>query len=135
MIDHMGFRVRNLTASRRFYEAVAAALGLAVIDNGDEAFLLGRSETQPVPFIWIGTTLPAFWTSDHVVAAAPIHLSFTAPSPAAVDRFYDLAIEAGGLDNGAPGPRGPTEAGYYAAFVLDPDGNNIEAGSRAIVAG
>lgn len=55
MIDHMGFRVRDLAASRRFYDACAQALGLQVIDNTAESFLIGRSTTQPLPFIWIGT--------------------------------------------------------------------------------
>ena len=135
MIDHLGFRVRNLTDSRRFYEACAAALGLAVIDNTPDSFLVGRSASEPIPFLWVGTVNPAFWTSAHVVSAAPIHLAFTASSQEAVDRFYDTALEAGGRDNGAPGPRGPQEMGYYAAFVLDPDGNNIEAGCRAVSAG
>jgi catechol 2,3-dioxygenase-like lactoylglutathione lyase family enzyme len=135
MIDHLGFRVRNPADSRRFYEACAAALGLAVIDNTQESFLVGRSAQEPIPFLWVGTANPAFWTSDHVVSAAPIHLAFAASSHDAVDRFYAMALEAGGRDNGAPGPRGPQEMGYYAAFVLDPDGNNIEAGSRAVTAG
>jgi catechol 2,3-dioxygenase-like lactoylglutathione lyase family enzyme len=134
MIDHFGFRVSDLDASRQFYEACAAALGLAVIDNSPESFLVGRDPSNPIPFLWIGTALPAFWTSDHVTSAAPVHLAFEAHSHEAVDRFYELAMEAGGRDNGAPGPRGPVNMGYYAAFVLDPDGNNIEAGCRAITA-
>jgi catechol 2,3-dioxygenase-like lactoylglutathione lyase family enzyme len=131
MINHMGFRVRDLQAARRFYDACAGALGIAVIDNGPEAFLIGRSAQQPVPFVWVGITSPAFWTSEHVTSAAPIHLAFDAPSREAVDAFHREALKAGGRDNGGPGPRGPEEMGYYAAFVLDPDGNNIEAGIRS----
>jgi catechol 2,3-dioxygenase-like lactoylglutathione lyase family enzyme len=131
MIDHLGFRVRDLAEARRFYEACAGALGVAVIDNTAESFLIGRSAAEPVPFIWIGTARPAFWTGTHATSAAPMHFAFTAPSREAVDAFHKAAIEAGGRDNGAPGPRGPQEMGYYAAFVLDPDGNNIEAGFRA----
>jgi len=130
MIDHMGFRVRDLAAARRFYEACAAVLGLEVIDNTPDSFLIGRSAARPLPFIWVGTPQPAFWTADHRTSASPIHLAFTAPDRSAVDRFHEAALAAGGADSGAPGLRGPQERGYYAAFVLDPDGNNIEAGAR-----
>ncbi len=130
MLDHMGFRVRDLAASRRFYDACAAAVGLATIDNSEESFLIGRSAEQPLPFIWVGTALPAFWTPAHATSAAPIHLAFAARDRAAVDAFYAAGLEAGGMGNGAPGPRGPEAMKYYAAFVLDPDGNNIEAGVR-----
>jgi catechol 2,3-dioxygenase-like lactoylglutathione lyase family enzyme len=130
MIDHFGFRIRDLAAARRFYEACASALGLSVIDNSAESFLIGRSAERPIPFIWIGTAHPAFWTAEHATSKSPIHVAFSAPSREAVDRFYTSALEAGGRDNGAPGPRGPAEMGYYGAYVLDPDGNNIEAGFR-----
>jgi catechol 2,3-dioxygenase-like lactoylglutathione lyase family enzyme len=130
MIDHFGFRVRDLAAARRFYEACANALGLGVIDNTAESFLIGRSAEQPIPFIWIGTAHPAFWRAEHVTSKSPIHVAFSASSREAVDRFYAFTLEAGGRDNGAPGPRGPEEMGYYGAYVLDPDGNNIEAGFR-----
>jgi catechol 2,3-dioxygenase-like lactoylglutathione lyase family enzyme len=131
VIDHLGFRVRNLAAARRFYEAVARALGLAVADNTPESFVFGRSAQKPVPFLWVGTTSPAFWTEDHRTSQSPIHVAFTATSREAVNEFHRSALAAGGRDNGAPGPRGPAELNYYAAFVLDPDGNNIEAGFRA----
>ena len=130
MLDHMGFRVKNLEAARRFYDACAGPLGLATIDNSEQSFLIGRSAKKPLPFIWVGTALPAFWTAAHTTSAAPIHVAFAAKDRAAVDRFYAAALDAGGMDNGAPGRRGPEEMNYYAAFVLDPDGNNIEAGVR-----
>jgi catechol 2,3-dioxygenase-like lactoylglutathione lyase family enzyme len=130
MIDHMGFRVRDLAASRRFYEACAGAIGLQVIDNTEESFLIGRSAEVPIPFIWVGTAQPAFWTSGHMTSNSPIHIGFSAANHAAVDAFYKAAMAAGGRDNGAPGPRGPKEMKYYGAYVLDPDGNNIEAGAR-----
>jgi catechol 2,3-dioxygenase-like lactoylglutathione lyase family enzyme len=130
VIDHLGFKVRDLAVSRRFYEACAKAIGLSVIDNTAESFLVGRSAQWPVPFLWVGTAQPAFWTEDHQTSRSPIHLAFTAESAAAVDEFHRAALAAGGKDNGEPGPRGPKEMNYYAAFVLDPDGNNIEAGFR-----
>ena len=130
MIDHMGFRVRDLAASRRFYNACAQPLGLQVIDNTAESFLIAHSAAQHLPFIWVGTTLPAFWNATHVVSASPIHIGFAAADRDAVDDFYRAALAAGGRDNGSPGPRGPAEMKYYGAYVLDPDGNNIEAGVR-----
>jgi catechol 2,3-dioxygenase-like lactoylglutathione lyase family enzyme len=130
MFDHIGFRVRDLGAARRFYDAIAKALGLQTIDNTQESFLLVRSGDEPLPFVWIGTALPAFWTPAHVTSGSPIHIGFKAPDRATVDAFHRAALAAGGTDNGGPGPRGPAVMKYYAAFVLDPDGNNIEAGVR-----
>ncbi|WP_072390972.1 VOC family protein [Hyphomicrobium sp. CS1GBMeth3] len=130
MIDHMGFRVGDLAKARVFYDACTKALGLATLDNSENSFLIGSSSTEPLPFIWIGTDEPAFWKAAHRTSASPIHLAFRAADHATVDAFYRAALAAGGTDNGAPGPRGPKEMGYYAAFVLDPDGNNVEAGVR-----
>ena len=130
MIDHMGFRVRDLAASRRFYDACAGAIGIQTIDNSESSFLVVRSIAEHLPFVWIGTAQPAFWSGAHETSASPVHLSFQARDRAAVDAFHRAALAAGGVDNGAPGMRGPPEMKYYAAFVLDPDGNNIEAGVR-----
>lgn len=130
MFDHIGFRIRDLAAARRFYEAIASPLGLQVADNTETSFLIGRSAEEPMPFIWIGTDLPSFWNAGHIVSASPIHVAFVAPDQEAVDAFHRAALAAGGRDNGAPGPRGPAAMNDYAAYVLDPDGNNIEAGKR-----
>ncbi|MBL8553724.1 MAG: VOC family protein [Phenylobacterium sp.] len=130
MFDHMGFRVRDLAAARRFYEAVAPPLGLHVVDNTASSFVLTPNPDWPVPFVWIGTDRPAFWREGDQTSASPIHLALQAADRGAVAAFHRAAIAAGGTDNGAPGPRGPAVARYYAAFVLDPDGNNIEAGVR-----
>ena len=130
MIDHFGFRVRDLARARFFYDAVLQPLGLQAVDNTKESFVIGRSQAEPLPFIWVGIAEPAFWTSAHETSRSPIHVAFKATSRDAVDAFHRAALAAGGTDNGAPGPRGPAEMKYYAAFVLDPDGNNIEAGVR-----
>jgi catechol 2,3-dioxygenase-like lactoylglutathione lyase family enzyme len=130
MFDHIGFRVEDLGRARRFYEAVTATLGLAVIDNSDTSFLVVKSPDEPIPFVWIGTEQPAFWNDAHRVSAAPIHLAFPVTGEAAVKAFHEAGLAAGGTDNGAPGPRGPAEMAYYAAYLLDPDGNNVEAGWR-----
>ena len=130
MLDHIGFRVRDLAAARRFYDAAMAPLGLQVADNTATSFVIGRSIEEPIPFIWVGTDAPAFWTAENRVSTSPIHVAFSARDRAAVEAFHRAALAAGGSDNGAPGPRGPEAMHYYAAFVLDPDGNNIEAGFR-----
>jgi catechol 2,3-dioxygenase-like lactoylglutathione lyase family enzyme len=129
MIDHMGFRVRDLATARRFYDACLVPLGLQAVDNTEESFLIGRSREEPLPFIWVGTAEPSWW-STHSTSTGPIHLAFKATTRSAVDAFHGAALAAGGTDNGKPGPRGPAAMKYYAAFVLDPDGNNIEAGVR-----
>jgi len=130
MFDHIGFRVRDLRAARRFYDAVAGELGLRTLDNSAHSFLLVRSAELTVPFVWIGTDQPAFWSGAHQVSASPIHLALSAKTPQEVDAFHRAALQAGGIDNGFPGPRGPAEMHYYGAYVLDPDGNNVEAGCR-----
>ncbi|HKA80201.1 MAG TPA: VOC family protein [Xanthobacteraceae bacterium] len=130
MIDHMGFRVRDVAAARRFYDACLPSLGLQTIDNTEDSFLIGRSREEWLPFIWVGTPQPATWSADHSTSKSPIHLAFKADGRSAVDAFHRAALEAGGIDNGKPGLRGPASMKYYAAFVLDPDGNNIEAGVR-----
>ena len=91
------------------------------------AVIFARSETDDVPFMWIGTARPSFWDDTHAAGRSPLHLCFPAPSRDAVDRFHAAAMANGGRDNGAPGERDPA---YYAAYVLDPDGNNVEASFR-----
>ena len=133
MIDHTGFVVSDLAKARRFYDAIAKPLGLGTIDNGDHAFLLGRSAAEPIPYLWIGTLRPSYWAAGSRAGLNQTHVAFIAPSKDAVDEFYRVALAAGGKDNGKPGPR--RDAGYYGAFVLDPDGNNIEACARGADAG
>lgn len=123
MIDHIGLAVSNLSASRAFYEKALAPLGIAVImevteemTGGHGAHLgLGRDDD---PVFWIGSGRPA---------SRGVHVAFAAGDHATVDAFHAAALAAGGQDNGAPGLRPEYHPGYYGAFVLDPDGNNIEA--------
>lgn len=114
MIDHINIGVSDLDASRRFYEAALAPLGIEYVMTGVAGVGFGRDGR------------PVFWISDRG-AGGPIHVAFTSPDRATVDRFHRAALEAGGRDNGAPGTRPEYHASYYGAFVLDPDGNNIEA--------
>jgi len=126
MFDHFGFVVRDLARSLRFYEACLAPLGLKVVERqGNEAVII--SGDAEFPFIWMGTPRPQFWREEHDAARSPFHLALSAPSREAVATFHEAGLRAGGRDNGAPGARGN---GYYAAYLLDPDGNNIEAAVR-----
>ncbi|MES0029273.1 MULTISPECIES: VOC family protein [unclassified Mesorhizobium] len=115
LIDHLQLVVRDLKASRRFYEAVLNVLGIPIGGAGDGYFwadeLFISSPDSPAA---LGKL-----TGRH-------HLAFQAKDRAMVDAFYKAGLEAGGTDNGAPGERS-YHPGYYAAFLLDPDGNNIEA--------
>jgi catechol 2,3-dioxygenase-like lactoylglutathione lyase family enzyme len=126
MLDHFGFIVSDLTAARRFYEAALAPLGLSVTEEQPEAFIVARRD-RPRPFIYIGTVRPTYWNEAARAGGAPAHFGFQAKDRAAVDAFHEAGLAAGGRDNGAPGPRGN---GYYAAYLLDADNNNIEAGVR-----
>lgn len=126
MLDHTGIVVSDLAAARRFYDAVAEALGLATADNGDQAFLFGKSAQERIPYLWIGTQRPSYWAEGSRAGINQMHVAFVAQSREMVDAFHRAAIAAGGRDNGAPGPRAGA-GDYYGAFVLDPDGNNIEA--------
>ena len=126
MLDHFGFIVSDLAAARRFYEAALAPLGLSVVEEQPEAFIMAR-KGQPLPFIYIGAGRPTFWSEASAAGAAPAHFGFRAADRAAVDAFHQAGLAAGGRDNGAPGLRRPD---YYGAYLLDADGNNIEAGVR-----
>ena len=116
MFDHIGLRVRDLAASLRFYEAALAPLG----------HVRGPRDGPSAGFGPPGG--PALWlygTED--AAGRGVHLAFRAATRSAVARFHEAAFGAGGRDNGGPGPRPDYGPAYYAAFVVDPDGNNVEA--------
>lgn len=123
MIDHMGIPVSDIEASRKFYEAALGALGMSVQmevtpdQTGDGTTALGFG----VP----GEKI--FWIGDGDKVGEGIHVAFTADSRAQVDGFHAGGMKAGGRDNGKPGPRPNYGPNYYAAFVYDPDGTNIEA--------
>jgi catechol 2,3-dioxygenase-like lactoylglutathione lyase family enzyme len=119
MIDHTGIGVSDVARSARFYDAALAPLGL-------------RRSIQLPPDdgrdgIGYGVDFPIFWIDRFHPAGVRQHVAFRAADRAVVDAFHAAAIAAGGTDNGAPGLRPGYPPGYYAAFVLDPDGNNIEA--------
>jgi catechol 2,3-dioxygenase-like lactoylglutathione lyase family enzyme len=115
MFDHIGFPVRNPVKSRAFYTAALAPLGLVVAMEFDGWVAFGQPGR------------PQFWLGGHGAPPSGVHLAFAAATRAAVRAFYDAAIAAGGTDNGPPGLRPHYHANYYGAFVLDPDGHNVEA--------
>jgi catechol 2,3-dioxygenase-like lactoylglutathione lyase family enzyme len=125
VIDHVGIRVSDLRASRRMYEAALAELGFAVLGEGtferDAYVLFGRDESDDFSLHSVGSK-PG---RDRVTSGA--HFAFRAGDAKAVDRWHAAAVGNGGRDNGAPGLRPEYTGSYYAAFVLDPDGNNVEA--------
>ena len=125
VIDHVGFRATDLAASRRMYEAALAELGYSVLSEGEfegNAYVLfGRGESDDFSVHTVGRE-PG---RDRVTTGA--HVAFTAPTEDAVERWYDAAVRHGGRDNGPPGLRPEYTGHYFAAFVIDPDGNNVEA--------
>lgn len=133
MLDHSGIVVTDLARARRFYDAIAKALGLATIPNSAESFLFGKSAEEPIPYLWIGTSRPSYWVEGSKAGLNQMHVAFVADSKAMVDEFHRAALAAGGKDHGRPGPR-EGAGDYYGAFVLDPDGNNIEACVRGAAA-
>ena len=116
MLDHVGLNVRNYAASRRFYERALEPLGLGVVMADDDWKGAGFG-TERKPFFWIAQREP-YGTGTHV--------AFRCETRDVVDRFHEAALAAGGTDNGGPGVREHYHPTYYAAFVLDLDGNNVE---------
>jgi catechol 2,3-dioxygenase-like lactoylglutathione lyase family enzyme len=127
MLDHVSLRVSDIDRSRAFYDRVLATLGHRRTMNGQSAdrAASGYGPAEPEA---------AFWIAAKPRRPAPVppppaghHVAFVAPDRAAVDAFHAAALAAGGTDNGPPGLRQHYHADYYAAFVLDPDGHQIEA--------
>jgi catechol 2,3-dioxygenase-like lactoylglutathione lyase family enzyme len=117
MLDHIGLDVGDYERSKGFYERALAPLGLQLMMEpvpGIGGFGDGRR-----PFFWIATGRRA--------PQSGVHVAFEAPDRATVDAFHAAALDAGATDNGAPGVRAIYHPNYYGAYVLDPDGNNVEA--------
>jgi len=113
LIDHVHLKVRDLAASRAFYDAAFGALGLPLTEGGPEYFYADE--------FFVSAAKP-----PQEPLTSGLHLAFQAADRAAVQRFHAAVLAAGGRDNGAPGERS-YHPGYYGAFALDPDGNNVEA--------
>jgi catechol 2,3-dioxygenase-like lactoylglutathione lyase family enzyme len=116
MYDHIGLNVSNLDVSLRFYAEALAPLGYLLCSHDATGAGLGPKGE------------PALWLYPHEgPAGAATHIAFRAPDHAAIGKFHAAGLKAGGRDNGAAGPRADYGPTYYAAFLIDPDGNNIEA--------
>ncbi|MBD8891819.1 VOC family protein [Roseibium litorale] len=121
MLDHVGFEVSDYAAAKAFYDKALAPLGIKALVE------VGPAQTGSISYCGYGADKPEFWIGGQKALNLPVHVAFTAASRALVDAFYEAAMAAGGKDNGAPGLRPHYHENYYGAFVLDPDGHNIEA--------
>jgi catechol 2,3-dioxygenase-like lactoylglutathione lyase family enzyme len=122
MIDHMGIGASDFDASRRFYDAALRTLGMGVVmevsvEMGGGYHGIGYGKDDK----------PVFWVSSGGARGTGMHVAFAAASRADVDAFYAAGMAAGGRDNGPPGLRPHYHPTYYGAFLLDPDGINVEA--------
>jgi catechol 2,3-dioxygenase-like lactoylglutathione lyase family enzyme len=125
MIDHIGVGTADFETSRRFYDAALTAIGISAIVE------LTPEQTGGYHGVGYGKDGKAFfWLGGGGTRGAGIHLAFQAPSRAQIDAFYKAAIANGGTDNGPPGLRPYYHPDYYAAFVFDPNGINVEAVCR-----
>jgi catechol 2,3-dioxygenase-like lactoylglutathione lyase family enzyme len=115
MLDHLGFSVSNVATSKRFFAAALAPLGVFVVMEGEHGVGLGKNGK------------PSLWLAPAEGPIGRMHIAFTAERRADVDAFYKAALSAGGKDNGSPGLRTNYHPNYYGAFVIGPDGHNVEA--------
>lgn len=115
MFDHVGFGVTDYAASKAFFLEALEPLGVGAVMEGPYGLGIGRNGK------------PSLWMHQTTDKPAPLHLAFTADNRKQVDEFHRAALEAGGKDNGAPGLRTKYHPSYYGAFVIGPDGHNVEA--------
>ena len=115
MFDHVGFGVTDYAASKAFFLQALRPLGVSVVMEGPYGLGLGQNNK------------PSLWMHQTSGTPAPLHLAFAAANRQQVDDFHRAALAAGGKDNGAPGLRPHYHASYYGAFVIGPDGHNVEA--------
>jgi catechol 2,3-dioxygenase-like lactoylglutathione lyase family enzyme len=124
MIDHITFGVTDFDRSIAFYDKALAPLGVKRL------FTVPAEHTGGVRVTGYGDVRPWFWLAEQDATRGKLHVALGAASRAAVDAFHAAALTAGGTDNGPPGIRAHYDPDYYGAFVLDPDGHNIEAVCR-----
>jgi catechol 2,3-dioxygenase-like lactoylglutathione lyase family enzyme len=124
ILDHIGINVTDSPRSKEFYARALAPLGISLVMEFGSACGFGKNGK---PELWIGSGKTSFQTPEQIAIITPVHVCLIAKDRSEVDAFYAAAIAAGGRDNGKPGLRPEYHANYYGAFVLDPDGHNIEA--------
>lgn len=133
LFDHLGVAATDLEQSKRFYSSCLAPLGITLLEDhsgGDGPAWLVYGTADDAPFFVVSGARPSFWQPANTAGVSPVHIAFVAPTRTSVDGFYRAGMANGGTDNGPPGERASTTP-YYAAYLLDPDGNNVEAGVRA----
>ena len=134
LIDHTGIGAFNIHRSVRFYEAALHPLNVKIVMRISRTFEPAEGDSADLGGVAFGIDYPTFWIDVFHPHDVKQHVAFRAQSRQQVDAFHQAALLAGGTDNGAPGLRsGSYPPGYYAAFVLDPDGNNIEAVFRELL--
>jgi catechol 2,3-dioxygenase-like lactoylglutathione lyase family enzyme len=124
LLDHVTLHVSDFARSKEFYTRSLAPLGARPLMDFGKACGFGRDRK---PDFWIGEGPASYQTAEQAAHVSPTHVAFTARSREEVDAFYTAALAAGGRDFGPPGPRPEYHAKYYGAFVLDPDGHDVEA--------
>jgi catechol 2,3-dioxygenase-like lactoylglutathione lyase family enzyme len=129
MFDHVGVVFKDLQRSGTLYKAILRELGIKLMEDHAQTdgtgWLVFSTGAPESPFFVVAAGRPSFWKRGAGASKSPVHLAFRAPSRKAVDKFYAAGLKQGAKDNGKPGVR---RGRYYCAFLIDFDGNNIEAG-------
>ncbi len=129
MFDHVGVVFKDLKRSGDLYREVLEQIGITLMEDHTQpdgtGWLVFSTGLPESAFFVVAAGRPSFWNAASAPAASPIHFAFRAPSPEAVDRFHATGLRCGATNNGGPGVR---RGRYYCAFLIDFDGNNIEAG-------
>ena len=124
ILDHIGINVSDFERAKAFYSKALAPLGVGLVMEFGKAAGFGRGGK---PDLWVGEGNTSYQRPEHLTPITPVHVCLKAKSREEVDAFHRAALEAGAKDFGAPGLRPQYHPNYYGAFVLDPDGHNIEA--------
>lgn len=124
ILDHVGLTVSDMSKSKPFYTAALAPLGITPIRDYGMAVGFGKDGK---PELWLHQGAASYQKPEHLNPITPIHVCLSAQSRQEIDAFHAAALTAGGQDFGAPGLRTQYHPRYYGAFVLDPDGHNLEA--------
>ena len=132
MFDHVGIVCTDLKRSRELYKQVLEQIGIKLMEDHTQpdgtGWLVFSTGLPESPFFVVAAGRPTFWSETSTAGASPMHLAFRAPSREAVDKFHATGLRCGASSNGDPGVR---RGRYYCAYLLDFDGNNIEAGVYA----
>jgi catechol 2,3-dioxygenase-like lactoylglutathione lyase family enzyme len=129
ILDHIGINVSDYDRSKTFYSKALAPLEITLVMEYGKAAGFGRNGK---PDFWVGQGATRFQKPEQVANITPINICFVARTRQEVDAFYAAAIAAGGVDNGGPGVRAEYHPNYYGAFVIDPDGHNVEAAIHTV---